>query len=520
MKKYISLIAVFLTVGIAGCKKDYLSLENNPNQPSITTPDLALAAGEVGAAYVVQVAYPHYGVWSGYWTTSGNYVPNATINEYQITTGSFGLPDGNSLWTDLYLNLSNFNTLQNLAAASPTTANYQAIAMIMKAYNFAQLVDNYNDVPYSQAFNTKNITPAYDKGADIYHDLGKQLDAAIALINKDAAVAIGPSTSDVVFGGDMTGWKKFANSLKLRLAIRVFNKLGVSDPLVTDLASTAAEGYLDGTTQAHVNPGYTGSNSGAGVSQENPFYGEYGADVTNNPTFGNLYYRANDYAVKFYTSTNDPRLGAYYAKTSAGGIYHGNIFGDISGNLQNPATSGIGPGLLTGPTQDAVLFSGAESLFLQAEALLNGINIGTTGPASPQLAYQAGITASFESLGLTDAQASAYYTQPINNVAYASSVPETAIITQKWAALNGLFNLEAYNDYRRTGIPALLSSVDPAAISTNLPTRILYPPMRLIWLKKEPLILKPQKYFGLNKFKRHEKETIYFIDTAPFSRCA
>jgi hypothetical protein len=479
MKKYISLIAVFLTVGIAGCKKDYLSLENNPNQPSITTPDLALSAAEVGAAYVTQVGYPQYGVWGGFWTTSGNYVPNATINEYQITTGSFLLPDGNSLWTDWYLNLANFNTLQTIAAGSSATANYQAIAMIMKAYGFAQLVDNYNNVPYSQAFDTKNTTPAYDNGIDIYHDLGKQLDAAIALIKKSPG-AIGPTTSDVIFGGDMTAWIKFANSLRLRLAIRVSTNIGASDPLVTDLASTSSEGYLDGTLSAVANPGYSGTNSGSGISQENPFYGEYGADVTNNPTFGNLYYRANDFAVRFYTSTNDPRLAAFYAKTT-GGAYRGNIFGDTQGNLQNPFTSGIGPGLLTGPTQGAVLFSGAESLFLQAEALFNGINIGTTPEfATAQLAYEAGITASFESLGLTDAQASAYYAQALNNVSYtASTNKETAIITQKWASLNGLFNLEAYNDYRRTGVPVLPSSVDPSAIASTLPKRILYPTSEL-----------------------------------------
>ena len=74
---------MIFTIGIAGCKKDYLSLENNPNQPSVTTPDLLLPSAEVQAAYIYQVAYPEYGVWGGYWTTSGNYVPNAAVNEYQ-----------------------------------------------------------------------------------------------------------------------------------------------------------------------------------------------------------------------------------------------------------------------------------------------------------------------------------------------------------------------------------------------------------------------------------------------------
>jgi Starch-binding associating with outer membrane len=470
MKKYISLIAVFLTVGIAGCKKDYLSLENNPNQPSITTPDLALAAAEVNTAGIVQTNYPQYGVWAGYWTTSGNFVPNAAVNEYQLTTGTFS-----GVWDALYLNLSNLNTLQNLSAQSPASANYQAIAIILKVYDWEQVVDNFNDAPYTQAFNPKILTPVYDKGSAIYEDLGKQLDAAIALINKSGS-AIGPSTSDIVFKGDMTAWKKFANTLKLRLAIHVSTK-NPTDALVTDLASTASEGYLDGTTQATANPGYTGSNSGSGISQENPFYGTYGLDVTGNPTFPNTYYRANTYAVTFFKNTNDPRAARYYAPTTGAGIppINGNTFGDILHNLQNPGTSAVGPGLLVSPKQNAILFSGAESLFLQAEAALKGYL-----PGNPQTLYQAGITASFESLGLTDAQATAYYTQALNNVGYTSSgSAEAAIITQKWAALLGLFNLEAYNEFRRTGIPALPSSVDPAAIGSTLPTRILYPTSEL-----------------------------------------
>ncbi len=473
MKKYISFIAIFFAAGITGCKKNYLDLENNPNQPSITTPSLALSSAEVTAAAIVSVEYPEYGVWSGYWTTSGNYTPNPTINEYQLTTTSFegNLSGSNAAWDDLYLNLSNLNTLQTISAQTAGDANFQAIAIILKAYDFEQLVDNYNDVPYSQAFNPKILTPVYDKGVDIYHDLGKQLDAAITLINNNSS-ATSPGTSDVIFKGNMISWKKFANTLKLRLAIRVSTKLGASDPLVTDLASTAAEGYLDATTQATANPGYAQALSSSGASQESPFYGDYGFDVNGNPTGNEQYYRANAFAVNFYQSNNDPRLAAFYAPTAAGGVFNGNVFGDILNNVQNPNSSAIGPGILQSATQNAVLFSGAESLFLQAEAALDGFI--TSG--DPQTLYQAGITASFESLGLTDTQASAYYAQPTINISYTTSPnKEEAIIVQKWAALNGLFNLEAYNEYRRTGYPNLPSSVDPSAIAKTLPSRVLYP---------------------------------------------
>ena len=469
MKKYISLIAVFFAVGITGCKKNYLDLENNPNQPSITTPQLSLAASEVTAAAIVATDYPEYGVWSGYWTTSGNYTPNPAINEYQLNTGTY-----TGVWDDLYLNLSNLNTLQSLSAQTAGDANFEAIAIILKAYDFEQLVDNFNDVPYSQAFNPKILTPVYDKGEDIYHDLGKQLDAAIALIAKNPN-ATSPATSDVIFQGNMTNWEKFANTLKLRLAIRVSTKLGASDPLVTDLASTSSVGYLDGTTQATANPGYTQSLSGSGASQESPFYGDYGFDVNGNPEGNNVYYRANAYGVNFYSSNNDPRLAEFYLPTSSGSVYRGNIFGDILNNQSNPTTSAIGPGILVSANQNAGMFSGAESLFLQAEAALNGYITG-----DPQALFEAGITASFESLGLTDAQASTYYSQPTINISYATSPnKQEAIIVQKWAALNGLYNLEAYNEYRRTGFPVLPTSVDPSAIAQTLPSRILYPTSEL-----------------------------------------
>ena len=476
MKKYISVIAVLFAVGIAGCKKDYLSQEKNPNQPSVNTPDLALSSTLVSDANVLQGSYPEFGVWGGYWTTSGNYVPNQALNEYQLTTNNY-----TGVWDQLYLNLSNWNTLQGLAKTSGS-GNYQAIAMIMKAFDFEQLVDNFNNVPYSQAFDSKNLTPAYDKGSDIYIDLGKQLDAAIVLINSSTA-GLAPSTADVMFGGDMTQWKKFANTIKLRLAIHTSSNPGSSAAFAALKASMAAhngEGYLD--ADAVVQPGFTGANATSGASQESPFYGVYGFDVTGNATFGYQYYRANAYAVKFYLDNNDPRAAAFYAPTDVGGIIQGNIFGDILHNNQNPATSAIGTGLLAAPTQPAILFSGAEAAFLQAEAIQNGIITVPPGAtyATAQAAYEGGITLSFESLGLTDAQAATYYGQAINNVGWASSTnKQQAILVQKWASLNGLFNLEAYNEYRRTGIPALPSSVDPAALGTTLPTRILYPASEL-----------------------------------------
>jgi hypothetical protein len=484
MKKYVLILAAFFTAGISGCKKDYLSLETNPNTPSATTPQLTLSAALNATASNVVGQYNYYGVWAGYWTTSGNYVPNSTINQYQFTPTSF---QGD--WTAWYANLTNYNALQVLASKDPKLADYQAIAMVMKAYGFQILVDQYNDVPYTQAFQPSTIVfPAYDKGVDIYHDLGKQLDAAIALMGKAGAVA--PGSDDIVYQGDMSKWTKFANTLKLKLAMRVFTKTPADD-LVAAAKATEGLGYIDEGSAAIVNPGYSNQ-----TGKQNPFYANYGAGPDGNPSANNVYFRANAFAVNFLNNNNDPRATRLYALNTPG-VIRGNIFGDP--NVQtNTFTSAIGPGLNQSASQGQPILGAPESLFLQAEAVNNGIFAASSSglsdgsiangaaAGSAQALYEGGITASFEDLGvgstktLSDAAALAYFTQTTNNIGWTSSGnKEAAIITQKWIALDGYFNFEGYNEYRRTGFPALPSSIDPAAISPTLPTRIPYPQSEL-----------------------------------------
>src|SRR3569833_1265858 len=168
MKKFVLIAAAFIVTGMAGCKKEFLSQEVNPNNPSGASLPLLLAGALNNSTNIVSTSYPGYMVWAGYAVTSGNYVPNQTINQYQITNTSF-----NGTWNSWYSTLANFNNIQAAASKYTSQANYQAIAMILKAYGFQHLVDQFGDVPYTQAFQPSTILfPAYDKGSDIYEDLG------------------------------------------------------------------------------------------------------------------------------------------------------------------------------------------------------------------------------------------------------------------------------------------------------------------------------------------------------------
>ncbi|MCO5936682.1 SusD/RagB family nutrient-binding outer membrane lipoprotein [Mucilaginibacter sp. RB4R14] len=454
MKKHIIIILGLFIIGTSGCKKDFLSLEENPNTPSVTTPQFLLTGALKTAADIVNINYAHYGVWAGQLSPSGNYVPSPQLQQYQFTTDNY------QVFTPLYLNLSNFNNLEVLAKSDPTLTKFQAIAKIMKAYDFEQLVDNYGDVPYTEAFQqSKTFFPKYDKGQAIYTDLIKQLDAAVALIDGSTS-ALSPDVSDIVFKGDMIKWRRFALTLKLRMAIRTNVKVAGLPAAGTD--------YLDASTLAATQPGY--ANSDALNGQQSPFYRSFGFDQNGNPTGNNAYYRASAFEVGLLNSYSDPRISKFYATTSGGKIV-GIILGDNTA-IPNSGTSAIGAGLLKDPTMAGVLMSSAEALFLQAEGVTNGF---ITGDA--QQLYQSGITASFMSVGLTAVNATTYYTQAKDNVSWvASTNKQQAIVTQKWISLTGYSSLESYNELRRTGYPAgVPRSIDNKAIGTGLPTRIFYP---------------------------------------------
>lgn len=472
MKKYIFLLLFILIIVADGCKKDFLSeLSANPNTPSSATPALLLSGALKGAASIpngqynaTQGIYTQYGCWMGQLTWSSGYQANVQLYSYAFTSGDY------NVWTPLYGNISNFSAI----AATTTEPNYLAIAKIMTAYDYQQLVDNYNDVPYSQSIEgVKNLTPKYDKGTDIYDDLMKQLDAAITLIQKAPTSAANPGGADIIFQGNMGDWIKFANTLKLKLAIRQWDNVSAKQPtLKAAVSATASLGYIDDSFEAAANPGYTNSDAFGG--QESPFWLVYGFNQNGGANTYNVEYQANSYAINFFTSNNDPRLQQVYAPNPSGNIV-GTYFGQLSTVPAGLTPSTFGPGLLISPTMPAVILSSSESLFLQAEAVNDGLISGDAATL-----YNDGITASFIALKVPNAASAAatYYAQ--SGVSYpATGSPEQKkqfIITQKWAALFGYGFFEVYNEYRRTGYPNNIPlSQFPGVNAPNQPTRILYP---------------------------------------------
>lgn len=463
MKKYLIFIILFLLIASSSCKKDFLtSLATNPNAPSVTTANALLIGSLANTAAIMNSSlFQQYAYWVGHLSYSTGYQTSVPYELYGFTSSNF------DVWTPLYLNVNNYNALLNLN----TGPYYNAIAKIMMVYDFEALVDSYNNVPYFNALKgAGNLTPSYDNGSVIYDDLLKQLDASITTISGASASSPNPGTADIMYGGNMTNWLKFANTLKLRLALRQSNLSTKTAALKTDIQSTQSLGYLDGTNSAEVNPGYLNSDANGG--QQSPLWLQYGLNASGGAIGSRANTQANSYAVNFFYNHNDTlRANQVYAVNPTNGLVVSTFFGERNPPKLTP--SKFGPGVLKSPTMNAKLLSSAEALFLQSEAAAAGMITGNAGTL-----YNAGIKADFVDKGLTAAQATAYYSQVGNAFPTAGSfaTQQQAIIGQKWAALIVYGSFEAFNELRRSGYPndiPLSLALSPAP--TKNISRIFYP---------------------------------------------
>ena len=216
MKKYFNIaIAMLIAAGLSTSCKDYLDINDNPNAATYVEPQLVLPTAIVRSASATN-GYNTYGA------TLGGQVANAGgfSGFGQMLTYNFE-PGYMSQWGS-YDILLDYKYVLDGTEDNNDLANFHAIAKIMMALEFHRLVDQHGDIPYSEALQgSLNLTPAYESGASIYEDLINKLEEAIQIIdNADFPLTLN-AASDPMFQGNMTNWKRFANTLKLRLLIRV-----------------------------------------------------------------------------------------------------------------------------------------------------------------------------------------------------------------------------------------------------------------------------------------------------------
>jgi hypothetical protein len=472
MKKLIIILTVLLVLG-SSCK-DFLTVnETNPNSASAVPANLMLPAALNSTADIYNNPFNFIFVymWHGCFSVYSNYVANTTLTQYNLLNSSY-----QARWSNIYLNLQNYDYLDKISS-DPKDCYFSAIAKIMKAYQFQNLVDIWGDVPYTEALRSNEgiLKPKYDDQQDIYEDLVLQLDVAMNLISNAPADVNEVGDDDIMFGGDMNLWWKFANTVKLRILVNQSGMTDRSTYITTALATqphTTAD-FLGVDESATVNPGYVKS-----ADKMNPFWETFYKQDDSQQADGLTYFAANQDACDFLGDNNDHRADRFFVPNSAG-IVRGNYYGATT-TITSSLTSALGPGLIRSYDQDAIIMPDFESLFLQAEAAQRGFISGDA-----KTLYESAVTRSFIYMGgpFGNAGAAGVYlaqsSKPLVNFDAATDKIQT-ILTQKWLSLIGISPMSLWTDYRRSGYPDFIHwSQDANKKNETPPVRLLYPQTEL-----------------------------------------
>lgn len=450
-------IAAFAVFTISSCSDGFFDVNADQNKPTYSTPELTLPVAQKFSADLLEGGYTSMNtlgnLWSYSWAAAGDYAYFEEETKYLVTSAL-----RRETFENAYINpLANYDYVESFT--DPKYDNYRAIAKIMKAYHFQYLVDAYGDVPYSEAFQRGgNTTPIYDNAKTIYDDLLVQLTAAQVLIANANATTLAVGSKDIMCGGNMAKWSKFANSLKLRILLRQSSKPGNTINAATLTANiNASVGFLGAGETVFCNPGYLNLV----VGKQNPFYNAFKTDDAGNAAANSGATRATPWALGLLNNT-DPRKPLMWNKVGA--TYVGIDQNGIGGT-PGTSLSSIGSGILKASTMPAIIMQSAESLFLQAEA---AERFGVFGSATAL--YNQAVQENFDQLG---AGSSAALTAAGGLLDYAAS-GLTGIYDQKFIALMSTNGFENWVEYRRTGFPASMP-VAPGASSAVLPVRLLYP---------------------------------------------
>lgn len=413
------------------CKK-WIDQDINvdPNNPSDVTLAVLLPSAEAGAGYA----------------TGGDLKYGASIWMQQMAGGAnqplaydryvFTQSDVDNVWKwNMYAGAMMDCHDMIIKAEAQKCPYYGGMAKVLMAYLLGCTTDLWGSVPYSEAFQgVDNLTPAYDSQETIYATLNTLLDGAIADFAKtEADNLVLPGGEDLIYGGDISTWNMAAHALKARYALHLSKRNGAA-------AYTAALAELaDAFTSNAEDFEFT---FGSSSNENNPLFQFNDQRTYDIVTGANL--------VDSLVARADPRLPLLIDGTDG---YVGTHPGQADG------WSLIGP-YYASPNSPVPFISYVECKFIEAEALL------PTDANAAATAFNDAVKASLAKFGVSDPAWEAIWAAETG-----ATITLEKIIQQKYYAL--CFQLEVYNDWRRTGFPVLQPA--PNGVLSEIPRRYPYP---------------------------------------------
>ena len=430
----IGVLTVVFSLFLVSCETVDFGDENvNPNSPTSKKTDALLTNAMTYMPNVVSAVDPNYFV--------------QTVSDVTYTTGS-RYDQTEWSWNGLYTGpLKDLQEVLDLNENYPSevtgggsNGNQKAAAHIMMAYYYLHITDRWGYAPYSEALKgSENVSPKFDSVEFIYDSLLTNLDAAVGMMDN------GGLNGDILFGGNMSGWVVMANTLKMRIALRMADV----DP------STAASVF---------NAAYNSGVIGQGGDLHYPYLT---SDAFDNPwqdRFQTRYdFVVSKLLIDYLKSTGDPRL-PYMADGTP--ISNGTQYVGLEYGLENPGVletllSGIdGRIIYDGTQQGGWIATYAEVCFAMAEANERGWT--TVGDTLTWL--KLGIQASCERWGVPSASAASFAAS-----ATLGSNPMETIAMAKWVDMF-CQGYEAWTEYRRLDFP-VLSPPAAAITGSGVPVR-------------------------------------------------
>lgn len=358
--------------------------------------------------------------------------------------------------------IANLNSIIRVTKDDETLSNENAIARIWKVYVFHRMTDTMGDIPYfetGKAPAEANVAPPYDTQEEIYNDMLNELkEAASALSNESNMVSFGEA--DILFGGNVDKWRKFANSLRLRLAIRVryvdpsLAQANISDVIGSSLISTNA----DNASMTSEGVDATDPNN---ADNWNPIFGY---EVAGNLNRSHPSFTVSDNLIR----TDDPRLPILIQPDATTGYRCAplNLSPEEKPRYVDVA---LYSSIFRDPVYTFNVITAAEVSFLRAEAALAGL----TGENANEL-YMEGITLSMEQYKVSDADVATFLASATGTLSGTDEQQLEQIIVQKYFAI--IMNpYEAWAEYRRTGYPRIWIGSDATTTNGQIQRRFQYP---------------------------------------------
>lgn len=457
--KNISKIKLSLFAGMlifySSCTKDFDKMNVNPNLATVVPATNVLGSAQLSSMYTLfgtRLACYYTGAWSG--------MISAPDYEYRVDIN-------NDMWKSMYINMTYAVDAMRLAK-SETNDNLYAAALTFKAYNAQKTTDMWGDIPYSEAFQLEKgaLYPKYDSQEEVYTAILAELKTAADMFS---ATGKPIGAGDFFLKGDISKWRKFCNSLRLRVAIRMSSVVAakasliikevLGDPTKYPIMTSNSDNaywYLPGT-----------------VPDQEIWYESMGTVGGAPKTTG---WRLQQPFIDALQNNNDPRLPVYADKNSWG-KYSGHRFGpnEKSDTMNNNFNrSHIGDRFMNDPKGFIPYMNCAEVYFCLAEAYQRGL---ATGDA--RVAYETGITKSCEESNRVAAgDIATFLARP--EVAWGSGTTTNLqkIALQKWICLFKQ-SVEAWSEARRTDVPLLTN------ITVNYASSHNRPPFRMAYADEE-----------------------------------